>query len=151
MNYVKIEQEILKTNIKAMTNKTPFCRWRYGCMDNQIGVIDQGGHIIILIPADDFYLDLKVFGNTDPFNIRKMFNADGLMPLTNTGTMITAANGKTTLKEFKFSDNSTVYVDYKLFKYFDSCNGFKGIGPAAPVFCYEDDTLRGLILPFKIK
>lgn len=149
MNYIKIQQEVLKTNIKAIENKTFGRKWKYGCMDNEIGLIDPLGYYMILIPVDKFYLDLKIFDMT-PMKIKPMFDVD-TTPAEKTNVFRMSNDGKTTLVEFKISDDVMVYVDAKLLKQFDSCNTFRGSDGHSPIFCYEDDKLCGMVLPFYLR
>ena len=148
MNYIKIQQEVLKTNIKVIENKTCGRKWQYGCMDNEIGLIDPLGHYMVLIPVDKFYLDLKIF-NMTPMKIKSMFDID-TTSAEKTNVFRMSNDGKTTLMEFKVGDDVMVYVDAKLLKQFDSCNTFRGRDSHSPIFCYEDDKLCGMILPVKI-
>lgn len=156
MKYFKFQQELLKAaEARDGWKHKPF-DYPWFELNNQVGVC-PGGHYIILIPDELFYLDRKrVFKSTtvNGEHILKLKN-DELKDATDTHSIIEyyPSSNKKAAKLHKFVvDDETIYIDEDKLKYFDTdISTYKGSGRKNPLYVYEHSRLVGMILPVNYK
>lgn len=151
MNYLKIQNEILKALCKDNVNKV--LQWVAKSVDgNEIYLIcgDTGSHFYIL-EKDFLFLDYErlvdkagELQNNTLQNILKGADEAELGEKTKQLEYISAIkrNGV-----FLKSENYEVVVDEKLLKNFDKNCTFHLSGDLSPVYIYEGCVLAGVILP----
>lgn len=151
MNYLKIQNEILKALCKDNVNKVLRCVAKSGD-GNEIYLIcgDTGSHFYIL-EKDFLFLDYErlvdkagELQNNTLQNILKGADEAELGEKTKQLEYISAIkrNGV-----FLKSENYEVVVDEKLLKNFDKNCTFHLSGDLSPVYIYEGCVLAGVILP----
>lgn len=151
MNYLKIQNEILKALCKDNVNKVLQCVAKSGD-GNEIYLIcgDTGSHFYIL-EKDFLFLDYErlvdkagELQNNILQNILKGADEAELGEKTKQLEYISAIkrNGV-----FLKSENYEVVVDEKLLKNFDKNCTFHLSGDLSPVYIYEGCVLAGVILP----
>lgn len=151
MNYLKIQNEILKGLCKDNVNKVLRCVAKSGD-GNEIYLIcgDTGSHFYIL-EKDFLFLDYERLAdkagelqNNTLQNILKGADEAELGEKTKQLEYISAIkrNGV-----FLKSENYEVVVDEKLLKNFDKNCTFHLSGDLSPVYIYEGCVLAGVVLP----
>lgn len=155
MNYIKLQQDLIKELINKPTRKTFV---RIGKYNDDIAIVTE--HSVYMIPKQYFYLDYEVVMKELPEieeRVIKGFIPDKLEDVTKTNDIKLIANRfrpKKLDKVQRFNINNVdecLYIDVNKLKYFN-CDDYiyKGYKNNAPLFLYRDEHLEGFVLPVKL-
>lgn len=154
MNYVKIQQDLIKEIIKKPASRT-FVRVGKFSMSDDKYIFICTAFVGLFIPERYFYLDyeklitelgemaqstIEGFVKTNLYNAYKTDEVR-MMPQNRTGKLKPCTFYRVSGEEDK------VLIDNNLMKYFDGKNSYKGTTRKAPIFVYENDELVGFALP----
>lgn len=144
MNLLKIQTEILKTNINK---KEP--PYKVLTLDEEsLQVLLMTNYYLYIIPFNEFYLDIDVcrHGEISDKNAKYFLtgadNAIGDLYKTGDKTLIqNKLTGKDTIAiVLKDSKGNERYVDEKYLTNFDKNCEFKDLGPKKPIYIFEPDS-----------
>lgn len=145
MNYTKIQQDLIKD---ALSGKG--ANWCIQMTDTDAIV----GTRYQLYVIDLKYFLLKV-NELIGHSVKSITSAKSMVDgakdakiLTKTG--IKRQCGEHLCMELKV-DDTLIYLDEKLLKYYDKKAEFYGTTSTAPVYVYESDILVGVVLPVKVR
>lgn len=144
MNLLKIQTEILKTNINKKEPSYRVLRLH----EESENVLLMTNYYFYIIPFDEFYLDIDVCGHgeisdkTARFFLTGADNTIGDLFKTGDKTVIpNKLTGKDTLTiVLKDSDGNERYVDEKFLSNFDNNCEFKDLGPKKPIYIFEPNS-----------
>lgn len=148
MNYLKLQQNILKDALSMKAKKSFFGVWE----EKELVGISEG-HVLWLIPKSLFVFDtekLKELGVRELTQIKNMLLPDH--ELQDDGIMsrdIRILDGKKELVKIE-SKKGHVWINRTFLNEFDKERTFKISKSDAPVYVYEKGELVGLILPITI-
>lgn len=153
MNYLKVQQNLLKAADARDGWKHKDFHVAYSVTDNRVWVCPEGCWMMG-IPKDQFYLDVdKIWKDFQPFKTETFLKDTwDLKPAVDTNTTIQVTEFKKKLNLHKFVvDGEEVYIQEKYLEFFDPDAHFEGRNSKAPLYVYENDELVGLILPVNHK
>lgn len=141
MDYIKIQQEILKNNTKKNE------KWKHGISKKgDVVVLNPQGSLLVIIPQEVFYLDATKIFNQPISNVDNLINY-GDAPVMTLSNVSEELDKKLKARLFLSENDDEVFVDEKYLKYFNNCDEFRGKGARSCVFCFENDECVGLVLP----
>ena len=147
MDYIKIQNEIMKNNVKTSNNSKYF----YHRNEKSIDITE--GHFVIRIPDCMFYLNVEKAFSKPESNLSIDALSKDASPIKDTYKSIPFE--KTSLHVFETSSGENIYVDEKLLSNFkpDKYDNltYCGISAKAPIFIYNDNELTGCICPVNYK
>lgn len=160
MNYIKLQQDIIKQVINKPTKRTfvGVAKYNVNFTDNIVIITE---HSAFFIPEDYFWLDYeklsKELREFTSQNIESFLHADKQKYAikTNESRTLDKAYCKTkkpiTCSIFKIKDEDVkVFINDKLLTYFNGDNNYKAVSAKAPVYVYENETLVGFALPVNV-
>lgn len=150
MNYIKVQQEIIKDNAKPNAVKL----WSYGVYEyeknNYIGVIPPEAYFILLIPNDKFYLDVNKTFKGEPLKIERMLDFENACEATKSNIVeeLPIRGKECKARLFLTEKDDEIYINEKLFnKYFDTSDEFRAGKDI--IYCFEYAKPVGIILAIR--
>lgn len=144
MNYLKIQNEVLKSAYDRELKKKPF-KWFYYETENELIIgIDYGFYVI---PKRIAFLNVEKTFNAPPCRAFKNIIDDlrEFKDVVDTGVEKTLDDF--TVHIFDCGDGEEVWINKNHLKMFDLKNStFKGKNKKSPLFIYENDVLVGAML-----
>lgn len=153
MNYLKVQQNLLKAADARDGWKRKDFYVAYSVMDDRVWVCPEG-YWMMGIPKNQFYLDVdKIWKNVKPIPGETLLKDTGdLKPAVDTKSIVQVTTCKKKVNLHKFVvDNEAIYVQEEYLKFFDPDAHFEGTKHNAPLHVYENGELVGLILPVNHK
>lgn len=143
MNYLKIQQELLKNAIAEKGG------WVFGKYENNMGISE--GHVVWLIPENCFVLDVEQLEKrmVKCFDMVRALNYDCCKYEDAVNAPDMKQCNKKTLVKIK-GKTKEAWVDVSLLKYFDSPT-FKISSPNSALMVFEKEELVGMVLPYRLK
>lgn len=152
MNYLKIQQDILKATLNT---KISLKQGVYVCpyfeMEDAIFVCPEA-LFGMKIPKNLFYLDKEKVFEAPPWDVGgKMMisNSVNTFDAEDTRTVIDYIHNKKKMKLhiFDVESGERVYVDERFMKYFDDCTEFTGSTSKSPIYVWKNGVVVGMIMP----
>lgn len=142
MKLIKIQQDLLKQIGKE---KGILVLGKY-CISGNNVIFTVEGHWAVVIPKEQFYLDLeKTFGTNGTADLARLITDKEELKEA-TPTNVSVSIGEMDCRKL-IVDGVDVYVDKKFLNYFNSDSKFYGKDNKSPIFIYEKGVLVGFILP----
>lgn len=145
MKFIKMQQDLLKQIDKE---KGSLVIGKYCISDNNV-IFTVEGHWAVVIPKEQFYLDLeKTFGTNGIADLASII-VDKEELKEATPTNISVSIGEMNCLKLMV-DGIDVYVDKKFLNYFNADSKYYGKDNKSPIFIYEKEVLVGFILPARV-
>ena len=144
MNYVKIQQDILKLRLEELQKHKPV-KIIYQKIDECVW-ISTDGFVIYAIPERFFILDTVKFDKPESSAIVNLLDTTDYKDLipTNQKRVMEKCTATVLLLE-----DIEVFIDEKLLKNFDKSATFQSKGQLSPVHVYENGELVGVVCPLR--
>lgn len=147
MNYLKIQQEILKELVK---DKSPMSLRAVNVSEEKNVVYLIYGTHLYAMWKQMFFLDLKdKIGHTTV--VDAILREEENQLSAEKTNEIRQLDSKTQVQIFKTEKCDCIAIDPKLLKNFDKDVMFKGSTDKAPLYVYENGQFAGVILPIILK
>lgn len=158
MNYVKVQQDFIKTLYKEESTG------HYGGSEvgltteeyedeSKIKLIGIGnGYAVYMIPKNFLFIDPEK-AHHSPVNITKILTFDGYHTASRPGVLKEIpgrGNKKITIEKFE-SESEHAWIDIKLIKYFDKDAVFHIKNRKSSVYITENNILAGVVMPVCLK
>lgn len=145
MKFIKTQQDLLKQIDKE---KGSLIIGKYCISDGNV-LFTLEGHWAVVIPKEQFYLDLeKTFGTNGTADLDRLITDKEELKEA-TPTNVSVSIGEMECRKLMV-DGIDVYVDKKFLNYFNSDSKFYGKDNKSLVFIYEKGVLVGFILPVRV-
>ena len=145
MKLIKIQQDLLKQIGKE---KGSLVLGKY-CISGNNVIFTIEGHWAVVIPKEQFYLDLeKTFGTNGTADLDRLITDKEELKEA-TPTNVSASIGEMDCRKLMI-DEIDVYVDKKFLNYFNADSKYYGKDNKSPIFIYEKEVLAGFILTARV-
>lgn len=119
--------------------------WNYGEDDDNVYLI-QDEHALWVIPKSRYPFHNERLFEKAPFHSQKRLLQSAYDGVTLELTSLILSEGKQKLHLLK-SEKFDIYLSDQYLKYLEGDLTFRANDNRSPVFCFENDTLVGMILP----